>query len=390
MSTFTGTLNVNGYNVTLVSFISNSSGVRTLTMGAWIWTLTGNGAIIWNCASASNFTVNPWNPVVCNYSWSVWTRSIYGTTSVGMNNPDFNVTGGSDIVDPNNVGNINYTGFSGSMPQSNRTFWKGAIFSAGMTIGGGVSSITFACTSGVHVFNSNGIFIDCPMSKSGAWTIELGSNLLLGSARTLQIFWGSFSVSSSNYTLSVGLLLLSTATLTLGSATHFITGVWTVFSWGGTITASTWVLKITDSSNVNITFTGSGKIYNNIWFDRWASNWDIIISSSNTFNDFKDTWTAAHSIKFTSGTTQTVSTFTVSGSAWSLISIDSTTTGTHTLTKSGGGTITGNYLNIQHSVATPASTWYATNSTNNQSVATAGSWWAFRSATSATNFLFLF
>jgi hypothetical protein len=48
------------------------------------------------------------------------------------------------------------------------------------------------------------------------------------------------------------------------------------------------------------------------------------------------------------------------------------------LVKTGGGTISSDYLNIQHSVATPASTWYAgTHSTNNQGVSTAGSGWIF-------------
>ena len=50
--------------------------------------------------------------------------------------------------------------------------------------------------------------------------------------------------------------------------------------------------------------------------------------------------------------------------------INSTTTGTHALTKTGGGVISGDYLNIQHSVASPADTWYAgTHSTNNQATA---------------------
>jgi hypothetical protein len=48
------------------------------------------------------------------------------------------------------------------------------------------------------------------------------------------------------------------------------------------------------------------------------------------------------------------------------------------LTKTGGGVISSDYLNIQHSVASPANTWYAgANSTNNQATATAGSGWIF-------------
>jgi hypothetical protein len=97
---------------------------------------------------------------------------------------------------------------------------------------------------------------------------------------------------------------------------------------------------------------------------------------SNTFNDLTDDWTAAHSLHFIAGTTQTFTTFDVSGTAGNLITIDSSSsTATHALVKSWGGTISCEYLNIQHSVATPGSTWYATNSTDNQAVATSGSWW---------------
>jgi hypothetical protein len=45
--------------------------------------------------------------------------------------------------------------------------------------------------------------------------------------------------------------------------------------------------------------------------------------------------------------------------------------------KTGWGTISCDYLNIQHSIATPARTWLATNSTNNQATATAWRGWEF-------------
>ncbi len=78
------------------------------------------------------------------------------------------------------------------------------------------------------------------------------------------------------------------------------------------------------------------------------------------------------------GTTLNVTTWSVSGSAGNLITITSNTTATHNIVKLGGGVVSADYLNIQHSVATPAGTWYAgANSTNNQAVATAGSGWVF-------------
>src|SRR5262249_10848841 len=147
----------------------------------------------------------------------------------------------------------------------------------------------------------------------------------------------------------------------------------------GVINANASTLKITDISNTAITFAGSGLTYNNIWFSRGASTASNTISGSNTFNDFKDDGNAAHSILFTNGTTQTLNTFTVSGTSGNQITINSDDNfTTHALVKSGGGIISSDYLNIQHSVATPSCTWFAgANSTNNQGVATAGSGWLF-------------
>lgn len=174
-------------------------------------------------------------------------------------------------------------------------------------------------------------------------------------------------------------------TLTLGSATMslgVLGGTATIFNMGVgsnlTVTPTTGTIKDTDTSNNIHTFSGGGKTYGNIWFARGASTGEIRIQQNNTFTDFQDSGTAAHSITFASASTQTVTTFTM-GNGTSVVTINTTgATTTHALVKAGGGTISTDYLNIQHSVATPANTWYAgTNSTDNQAVATAGSGWIF-------------
>jgi hypothetical protein len=154
--------------------------------------------------------------------------------------------------------------------------------------------------------------------------------------------------------------------------------VWyTANSTNFSLTSTGSTIKITSAGNGIQTFTGGGLTFNNIWWARGASTGNNVMTSSGTFTDFKDDGSEAHSILFTAGTTTTVSTFTVSGTAGKLITINSNTTGTHTLNKLNGGTITCNYLNIQHSIATPDLTWLALNSTNNQSDATAGYHWYF-------------
>ena len=211
-------------------------------------------------------------------------------------------------------------------------------------------------------------------------TYQLGATLDING--TLTITDGVLNTNAgSSYALTADALDTGSAgTLTTNGSTVSLTGTGTVFSMNasGTFTAATSTLKITNTSGTAVTFAGGGKTYNNIWFSRSASTASNTITGSNTFADFKDTGSAAHSLLFTNGTTTTVTTFTVSGSSGNVITINSDTTATHTLTKAGGGVIIRDYLNIQHSVATPATTWYAGwHSVDNQSIVTAGSGWIF-------------
>jgi len=279
-------------------------------------------------------------------------------------------------------------------------------------------TVTFSSFGSIYIF--------------GSWTLSSSSAVVFGSSsgslnfqgrsattftRGISSFSGSFTVSTfgGSLTLSDGLNTIGTGvialtdgtlnlnnfdltaqginnggsntrTLNMGSGTFTANGVngsntWAMNATGLTFNAGTSTIKFTDSSTTGLSFFGGGLIYNNVWFARGASTGTITITGSNTFNDFKDTGTAAHTIAFTAGTTQTLVYWHVSGTPGNLISINSSTTATYSLV-SLGGPVSADYLNIQHSVATPtALTWYAgANSTNNQGVATGGSGWIFTAA----------
>lgn len=264
----------------------------------------------------------------------------------------------------------------------------------GLTVGGNWSNsgtftarsgtVTLTSTSASATLTSGGSsFYNLTQNGSGG-TYTLQDALSISNALTITA--GTFDANNKNITAATfASSNTNTRVITMGSGTWTLSGTGTVWDISTatnlTLTATTSTIKITDTSNTANTFAGGGKTYGNIWFSRGASTASNTISGSNTFTDFKDDGSAAHSILFTNGTTTTVTTFTVSGTAGNLITINSDTTATHTLTKAGGGVISRDYLNIQHSVATPATTWYAgTHSTNNQSVATAGSGWIFTDA----------
>ncbi len=190
---------------------------------------------------------------------------------------------------------------------------------------------------------------------------------------------------SNNRALTATSLVINGGTFLPRASTITLTGTDTVFNYtSGTYTAGTETVKLTDSSSTGKTFAGGGQTFNNLWIAAGAGAGSYNISGNNIFADFKDDGTVAHSILFTAASTQTVATFTVNGTVGQLISIDSTTTGTHALVSTGAN-ISVNYLNIQHSVASGTGTWSAgANSIDNNSVETAGSGWIFATAPTVT------
>lgn len=328
-------------------------------------------------------------------SWDGTAGTKWATTSGGTGGASapastddvfFDANSGAVTVTVSSVDckNLDFTGFTG-------TFTSGSVslgVYGSITAGSGMTwsfagALSMLATSGTQVVTSNGIsFTNLFFVNGIGGTTQLADNFVTNSV--LRVDNGTFDANNKNVTC-FGFrsnFTSSTRTVTMGSGTWTLNGTGTVWNTSSitnlTLNAGSSTIKITNSSGTSVTFSGGGATLNNVWFSRGSSTGSITIIGSNTFADFKDDGTAAHSILFTTGTTQTFTTFTVSGSSGNLITINSDTTGTHSLVKSGGGTVSCDYLNIQHSIATPSSTWYAgTHSTDNQAVATAGSGWIF-------------
>ena len=215
-------------------------------------------------------------------------------------------------------------------------------------------------------------------------TFNLGTGLSHVISGVVNLTEGSLDLSSSDVT--AGSFLSSntnTRSLNLGSGTFYLTAsgpAWDLStSTNATIIPGSSTIKFINASNSSKTFEGGGKTYNNIWFSEGTGNGSYTISGNNTFNDFKDDGSVAHSIYFTSGTTQHLSSWNVSGSAGQLITINSTDSGTHSLYLEGSGIVNADYLNIQHSIAITNGRWFAgLNSINNQDVYSPGSGWIFQ------------
>lgn len=408
-----GTLTINGNSATNRVLVSSAvSGTptqgtsRTLTAAtvsvsnADFRDITGAGAGSWNlsaitgnsgdCGGNSGITFTTsasqtWSGTTGgNWSTNAWTSRVPLPQDDVVINKAFSASQTVTMDMPRAGRSIDWTGSTGTPAWAKTTvssIFGSVTMIAGMT-NSGTSGITLEGRSSYN-FTSAGQTWTNPLNvQAFGGTVTFQDAFT--SSSTLNLYMGTIDL--NNFSCSVSGLSnnvspAATRVLTLGSGTISLTGtsnIWNFVSANQTLNANTSTIKYTNTSNSAVTFGGGGFTYNNLWFSRGASTGSITITGSNTFADFKDDGSVAHSILFTAATTQTVSTFTVSGTAGNLISLDSTTTATYNLVKSGGGQIGRDYIDVQHSVATPSSTWFAgTHSTNDQAVATAGSGWTF-------------
>lgn len=413
----TGTFTVNPFSITQRILVSGSPSGTPITLTAATVSIancdfrdvTGAGTGSWSGSSIGNALGNSgitFTTPVTRYwvgnagSWNDtahWSASSGGAggasvplchDTVNINASSITVGGQTITINIPRLGaDISFAGVAnsptwatGSNPKIFGSLTLGTMTisnSTGFTFEGrGTHTLNPAGTS----FGSNSVVI---AGYGGTYTL---ANNLTTSTAGLSVTAGTFD--ASTYAISVAFFTANTgspATLNLGSNTWTITGAaapgspWTVAS-GVVVNAGTSTIKLTDNSATGKSFQGGNAVYNNVWFSPATGTGSYTISNSNTFNDLKDDGTVAHSILITAGTTQRFTTFTVSGGSGQLITLNSTTTGTFTMVKEGPGTVSRDYLNIQHAIAVPAFTWYAgINSVNNQGVSVPGYGWYFSS-----------
>lgn len=245
------------------------------------------------------------------------------------------------------------------------------------------------------LFNGITMTINLAMSvilgTSGSYSFL--SDIVLGTFNRLT-YNGSGTLNANDHNVNCGVFacaLSNTRTVNMGSGTWTLTGnntqnpssvIWD-FGTGANLTlnAGASTIKVTDITSNTVSFFGAGKSFHNIWFSRSASTGDIIITGANTFHDFKDTGTAAHTITFPNSTT-TIDDFSVSGSSGNVITLQRTgSSGTFTLSQA-SGYVQSDYLSISNSTATGGAVWFAgANSTDGGG----NSGWSFASSTTSSS-----
>jgi len=364
-----GTLNLNNLTLTSTTFDGSNSNTRTLAFGTGNITVTSTG-FVWTTSTVTGLTVTG-TPVVNVTNSTATATTVTPGSPTEANSISFNFTAGTYALTLNtgNVQSLDFTGFAGTLSNLARTIYGNFTASTGMTLTAGANTQTFASTSGTaRTINSVGKTFDFPVTFNGAggtWRL-VTNNLTMGATRTLTHTNGTIDLNGFNLTVGTAYTTAAgTKNLTFNGGTLTCPGTGTAFnnivSANFTTTAGTGTGKISMTSASTKTFVGGGSTYNCTLSNDGAGT--LTITGSNTFTTLAN-GVQPTTFSFTAGTTTTLTNWNISGTAGNLVTIQSATAASHTLSKA-SGTVSADYLSITNSTATGGATWYAgANSTN--------------------------
>jgi len=326
-----GTVALNGFDLTALTFSSSNSNTRSIAFGANKIVVTGNNATIWDTATATNYSYTGSGIIEFNYSGSVGTRNIrhgYNSSSgTNANSPKIKITAGTDIINIQSttfVKDLDFTGFAGSFPNTEVALYGSVIFSTGMTIGAGATAwrIVGSVSAGTQTITTNGKTLDFPISKVDSSTLQLADALTMGSTRTFTHTVGAIDLNGK--TLTVGAYSSTGAVarnISFNSGSIVDLGAWTV-SGSNFTTSGVGTISMTSASAK--TFAGGGFSYPIL---NQGGAGDLTITGANRFKDMTNTVQPC-AVVFPASTITSVENFSLNGTPGNLVSIRSSVAGT--------------------------------------------------------------
>lgn len=420
--TITGTFTSTGNTAQYKNYLSSNAATTTISAAAVsiqdtdFYGITGAGAAVpWaisaqrvgNGGGNSSITfpaaVNRYAVTAGNFSstttWAATSGGASGASVPLLHDATFYdlvSPAGTYNVDITRVGGITATGFTRtlSIVATAVSIYGSFILSSGMTFTPGNAILTFMGRDSTYSIDAQGkTFYYVAINPTATSTYSLASDLTCNtffSVNSLAPVSCVFSTNNFNITspsITLGGNSAPTTVINLGASTLTCSadGATFTFNGGATLNAGTSTILFSSTGTSARTFAGAGATYNNLVIGGTTGTSTLTLTGSNTFNTISSTKTVAHTVKFTAGTTTTISNFTVAGGgAGSVVTLTSTTTSPATLTKTGGGTITTNYANISNLTATPALTWFATNSID----VSGNTGWTFSTVSTGNSLLF--
>jgi hypothetical protein len=305
-------------------------------------TATGTASFIWSTHGWTTRVPLPQDDVVINNAF---------------------IAGRTITVDMPRIGRsitMTCTGNPAFTPSQSITYFGSFIVAAGMT---NTSNQTIAALGrGVHTLTTNGTNWTAQFQITttvGVWTLGSAFNALSTNGTVFSfnaVGAGSFSTGNFNMTIDTPSVIagfrFSAGTFNMGSSTITFLNSAGFQCLAGTINPGTSTFKYTDATATTKVFAGGGKTYWNLWF-AGAGTGANQITGANTFNQFKAD--SNRVLQFTAATNTTAADWQIATGC----TINSITAAQHTLTKSGGGTVsTGRAITVTNSIASPANTFY--------------------------------
>ena len=326
---------------------------------------------VWSVSSTAALTFSGSGPKDVNLTYSGTSAVTINTATVSFANAcSFNVKAGTYQFNASSafVKNLNFTGFSGTLNFGTRTIFGDLTLSPTMTVVSTTSATTFGAVGTSQTITTNGRLMDLPITFNGVGgTFILNDALNAGTTNsTVTLTNGTLDLNGKTFTARSFTTATGTKSILFDTGTLVLTNSGNVFNnaapTGFTNSAGTGAGLISLTSASAKTFVGAGVTYNCAVNQGGAGA--LTITGSNTFTSIRNTVQPA-TVLFTSGTTTTFTEgFSLSGTSGNKITIGSTTTTPHTLSKA-SGTINVKHCNISYSTATGGATWNAFTSRGN-------------------------
>jgi hypothetical protein len=275
---------------------------------------------------------------------------------------------GSLFIGDNNAGGrfnsqVTVTTITFTSSSATLYMYAGTLNCGNITIGTGG---TFQCIADTIGYT---VTVNC----TGAVTCSGGGTLTIASStNTPAIFncTGSFSTTNGNVYIIKSEAYFTTFSVSgVNSQLYldilgmlYLSGTGTAFSMAATssmVASTNSKIEFTNATNTAITFGGGTFGYYEVVFNRGASTATNTISGSNTFINFRDLGTAAHTISFTGGTTQSIGHFDVHGSPGNVITLTRSSTTATYVSKSPRGIVTCDYVTVTNLFTDDLNTWYS-------------------------------
>lgn len=194
-----------GYNPT-ISTLTMTGFTGTLAFGSQNIGVGGTGVVF---TGATTFAVTGTPVINCTNSSST-TRSLNPSATTESNAISFNITAGTGSFSLTNGSykNLDFTGFTGTLPNTGKTIYGSLTLGTGMTCTDGALGTTFSSTLIQQNITSNSVAFNVPIVMSGTQTVQLQDALTLASARTFTLTSGTLDLTkggTANLTLTTGL-----------------------------------------------------------------------------------------------------------------------------------------------------------------------------------------